>query len=43
MPNTYETKLWGGRFRGDEDALMQHFNSEWSQISRAALPMWPCR
>ena len=28
MPNTYETKLWGGRFRGDEDALMQHFNSE---------------
>ena len=20
MPNTYETKLWGGRFRGDEDA-----------------------
>lgn len=28
MPDTYTTKLWGGRFRGDEDALMQRFNSE---------------
>ncbi len=27
MPNTYETKLWGGRFRQDEDQLMQRFNS----------------
>lgn len=50
MPNTYETKLWGGRFRGDEDALMQHFNSECWRTSwlvepdiQAALPMWPCR
>ena len=28
MPDSYSTKLWGGRFRGEEDALMQHFNSE---------------
>ena len=27
MANAYETKLWGGRFREDEDALMQRFNS----------------
>lgn len=28
MPDAYSTKLWGGRFREKEDALMQHFNSE---------------
>lgn len=28
MPDAYSKKLWGGRFRGGEDALMQHFNSE---------------
>ncbi len=28
MPDTYTSKLWGGRFREDEDALMQRFNSE---------------
>ncbi len=27
MSNAYETRLWGGRFREDEDALMQRFNS----------------
>ena len=28
MSDTYTTKLWGGRFREDEDALMRRFNSE---------------
>lgn len=28
MADAYTTRLWGGRFRGDEDALMHHFNSE---------------
>ena len=27
MANAYETRLWGGRFRGDEDKLMHDFNS----------------
>ena len=39
MPNTYETKLWGGRFRGDEDALMQHFNSECWRTSWLVEPL----
>ncbi len=27
MESAYSTRLWGGRFREDEDALMQRFNS----------------
>lgn len=45
MPNTYETKLWGGRFRGDEDALMRISTASagapagwWSRISRQPCP-----
>ena len=26
MADAYETRLWGGRFHEDEDALMQRFN-----------------
>ena len=33
-----ETKLWGGRFRGEEDALMERFNNNFEQTKWLALP-----
>lgn len=34
----YETKLWGGRFRGGEDALMERFNNNFEQTKWLLLP-----
>lgn len=31
MKQAYETKLWGGRFEGEEDALMSRFNNNFEQ------------
>lgn len=33
-----ETKLWGGRFRGGEDALMERFNNNFNETKWLVLP-----
>ena len=33
-----ETKLWGGRFRGGEDALMERFNNNFNETKWLILP-----
>lgn len=33
-----EAKLWGGRFRGEEDALMEQFNNNFEQTKWLVIP-----